>query len=126
MPPQRREKKAEIEGRKLLALQAYQTGRIKSLRAAAKAYDVPHNSLAYRASGHRPRDQLGQHNRKLTDTEELTLVKWVLSIDQCGYPPRVYAVQHIAELLLYKHLSNARISVSKNWMTRFINRNNEL
>ena len=47
MPPQRREKKAEIKGRKLPALQAYQIGRIKSLRATAKAYDIPYNSLAY-------------------------------------------------------------------------------
>ena len=87
MPPQHCKKKVQIEGRKLLALQAYQTGRIKSLRAATKAYDVPYNSLAYRASGHPPRNQLGQHNRKLTDTEELALIQWVLSIDQHGYPP---------------------------------------
>ena len=73
MPPQRRDNRAEIEGRKLLALQAYQSGQIKSLRAASKAYDVPFSSLSYRASGHLPRAEIGQYNRKLSDTEELAL-----------------------------------------------------
>jgi hypothetical protein len=126
MPPQRREKKAGIEGRKLLALQAYETGQVRSLRAAAKAFDVPYSSLAPRASGCRPRAEIGQHNRKLNDTEELALTQWILSMDQRGYPPRVCAVQHMAKLLLKEREPNARTLIGKNWTNRFINRNDEL
>ena len=62
MPPQCCEKKAEIKGQKLFTLQAYQIGRIKSLRATAKAYNILYNSLAYQAFGYPLCDQLGQYN----------------------------------------------------------------
>ena len=87
---------------------------------------MPFSSLAYRASGHPPRAELGQYNRKLTDMEELTLTQWILSMDLRGYPPRVCAVQHMAELLLHERVPGAHASIGKNWTTRFINQNDEL
>jgi hypothetical protein len=39
------------EGRILLAIKAYKDGQIKSVRAAARAYDVFHSTLLHRLRG---------------------------------------------------------------------------
>ncbi len=66
---------AQNEGRILLALQAYQTGQIPSLRAAARTYEVPHATLTRRFHGTLSQSDFVSPNRKLTSTEESTLVQ---------------------------------------------------
>ena len=100
MPAQRRAEKAQKEGRKLLALQALQKGQISSARRAAQLYNVSNSSLHDRIYGRALRTDLRANNHKLTETEELTLVQWILLIDERGYPPRICAVRKAAELLL--------------------------
>jgi hypothetical protein len=39
---------------------------------------------------------------KLTETEALTLVEWILSMNERGLPPRADTVRHMANLLLQK------------------------
>ncbi len=51
MPPQRNTDKVRQEGHLLLALQAYQSGRISSIKQAALQYDVPRKTLSDRVSG---------------------------------------------------------------------------
>jgi hypothetical protein len=54
MPPIRsesRHKLANQEGKILLALSDIKNGRVKSIRAAAKLYEIPHITLADRAKG---------------------------------------------------------------------------
>ena len=62
---------ANQEGRILLALSDIKDDRIKSLRAAAKLYDIPYRTLAARASGRAARvdkpERLNGH--KLTELE---------------------------------------------------------
>ena len=58
MPPKRSEssqKLANQEGRILLALDDIKNGRNKSLRAAARLYDIPFSTLQRRATGGSPR-----------------------------------------------------------------------
>jgi hypothetical protein len=91
MPPKRsksRQKSAEQEGKIKLALQAYQKGQIKSLRAAAQLYNVPKTTLQDRAAGMTSRVDKRWHLYKLTQCEEYLLVKWVLSMDSRGAAPR--------------------------------------
>ncbi len=81
-------------------MQAYQTGQISSLRAAARAYDIPHVTLTRRSKGTLSQSESVSLNLKLTQTEEATLIEWILSIDTRRMPPTKSLVQEIAELLL--------------------------
>ena len=120
---------SQIEGRIALALQAYQQGQISSLRAAARAYDVPYTSLYRRNQGTTSRLVSVSSNRKLTQTEESALIKWILSLDTRGIPPTQVLVHQMAELLLAERVQNASIkqtTLGKNWVYRFITRHPEI
>jgi hypothetical protein len=62
------------EGRIALALQAYKEGHFSSQRAAANAYDIPESTFRSRVKGVPARRDSQPTNRKLTNTEESTLV----------------------------------------------------
>jgi hypothetical protein len=69
MPPIRTESSqnsANQEGRILLALSDIKDDRIKSLRAAAKLYDIPYRTLAARASRRAARVDKRPNGHKLT------------------------------------------------------------
>jgi hypothetical protein len=72
---------AQKEGRIALAIQAFKQGYILSLRATAKAYDIPETILRDRVKGIPARRDTVPINRKLTTIEESTLIKSILSID---------------------------------------------
>ncbi len=98
---------AQNEGRILLALQAYQAGQIPSLRAAARAYDVPYTTLSRRSKGTLSQSESVSPNLKLTQTEESTLIQWILSMDTRGIPATKALVHQMAELLLLERVPNA-------------------
>ena len=60
----------KLEGRLSLAIQAYNSGRFKSLRAAARSYDVPHSTLATRHHSTSPRRDTRLSMCKLTSKQE--------------------------------------------------------
>ena len=95
------------EGRIALAMDAIQKGHFTSARAAAKSYDILHTTLQNRINGQPARRDSQPLNRKLTNTEESTLVQWILSIDQRGLPPRPNSVQQMANLLLQKRSNSS-------------------
>jgi hypothetical protein len=88
------------EGRIALALDALKQGHFSSIRAAAKAYDVPNSTLQRRVHATPARSDSVPSSRKLTQTEETTLVEWILSIDYRGLAPTSNIVRQIANLLL--------------------------
>jgi hypothetical protein len=94
------------EGRIALAIEAFNQGYFTSIRAAARSYDVPRSTLQDRINKHPARRDLRPANCKLTETEELTLVQWILSIDERGLLPRSDTVQQMANLLLQKRSGN--------------------
>jgi len=69
------------EGRIALAIAALQKGQLRSVTSAAKLYDVPLATLQRRVQGQHARCDTRLSNCKLSDTEELTLVEWILSMD---------------------------------------------
>ena len=79
--------KAQKEGRMALAIQALKRGQLSSVRAAAETYDVAESTLRGRVKGIDARCDSIPINRKLTTTEELTLIEWILSMDQRGLAP---------------------------------------
>jgi hypothetical protein len=63
------------EGRIALAVQAIKQGQFSSVRAAAQAYDIFKSTLSRRVKGINARRDSTPINRKLTTTEESTLVE---------------------------------------------------
>jgi hypothetical protein len=129
MPPIRTEssqKLANQEGRILLALSDIKDSRIKSLRAAAKLYDIPYRTLAARASGRAARVDKRPNGHKLTQLEEDSLVQWIFSMDSRGAAPRPSTVREMANILLAARGSTPSLTVGVNWASTFINRRDEL
>jgi hypothetical protein len=129
MPPIRSEslqKLANQEGKILLALDDIKNGRIKSIRAAAKLYEIPHTTLAGRANGTKARVDTRPNGRKLTQLEEDSLVEWIFSMDSRGAAPRPSTIQEMANILLAARGSTPPLTVGVNWASTFVNRRDEL
>jgi hypothetical protein len=129
MPPKRTEssrKSANQEGKILLALDDIQNGRIKSLRAAAKLYEIPFSTLQARADGRISRVDKRPTGHKLTQLEEDSLTKWILSMDARGAAPRPATVGEMANILLAARGSQPPPTVGKNWPSKFVQRRDEL
>jgi hypothetical protein len=121
MPPQLVNAKAQKEGRILLAIDAYQKGQFPSIRKAAEAYAVDYSSLAYRLRGRVSRVDSRPNRQKLTDTEEEVLERWILSMDERGYPLTVTGVRDAARILLQQRVGlDGKIGI--NWPQRYIDR----
>ena len=75
------------EDRIQLALSAYNRREFKTYRKAAAAYNVNHRTLTNRAKGiiFQPETRSGQC--KLTETEEQTIVRYILDLDSRGFAP---------------------------------------
>jgi hypothetical protein len=111
------------EGRIVLAMEALNQGHFTSVRAAAKSFDVPRSTLQYRVHKHPARRDSRPASCKLTETDELTLVEWILSMDERGLPPRSDNVRQMANLLLQKRCQN---QVGQLWVHNFIRRQEAL
>ena len=115
------------EGRLELAIQAYNQGRFRSYRAAAKAYDILRSTLQQRINGMEPKLGSIAKNRLLTATEEETLVQWILSMDKRGMPPRIAVVRDMADLLVAQHKKSTPVRlIGQNWVRGLINRHDTL
>ena len=82
MPPirtQSSQNRTEQEGRILLAIQAIQKQEITSIREAARHFKVPRSTLRDRLNGYTNRSESRANNHKLTEIEEESLQKWILS-----------------------------------------------
>ena len=129
MPPKRSEssqKLANQEGRILLALDDIKNGRNKSLRAAARLYDIPFSTLQRRATGGSPRADSYHQRYKLSELEEDSLVKWILSLDARGAAPRPSTIREMADILLASRGESPSPTVGVNWVSTFVKRRDEL
>jgi hypothetical protein len=93
---------ASKEGRIALAINSYKSGSFTSIREAANTYDIPESTLRTRLQGRLSRQDIRSANLKLTNTEELTLINWILSMDERGLPVRTASIRDMANLLLQK------------------------
>lgn len=112
-----------------MAIKAIQEGKIASIRAAARAYDVPHVTLTRRLKGGAPQRGTPAVTRKLTQQEEEVLVRWILDMDSRGYAPRVGDVSRKANILLTERVRGTPTTPSTvgiNWATNFVRRRSEL
>jgi transposase len=115
---------ASQEGRMALAIEAYKSGYFTSQRAAAKAYNVLKSTFYTRFQGTQTRQETRSKNLKLSDTEEATLINWILSMEERGLPLRAESIRQIANLLLKKRSANSDTSVlvGERWVYNFVKR----
>jgi hypothetical protein len=120
---------ASKEGRMALAINSYNLGYFTSIRSAANTYDVPESTLRTRLKGRPSRQEYRSVNHNLTDTEELVLVNWILSMDERGLPVRTALIRDMANLLLQKRTSTDASStrlVGTRWPYNFVRRHDSL
>jgi hypothetical protein len=98
--PESRQKAASQEGKILLALSDLKEGRINSIRAAAKLYELPYTTLHARTEGRMSRVDKRPTGHKLTQLEEDSLTEWIISMDSRGAAPRPVTVGEMANILL--------------------------
>ena len=91
---------SQNEGRISLALQAYNSNQVSSLRAAASTYDVPLTTLRERRTGILPRAIAPANSRKFTLEEEQIILQQVLQRSAEGLPLQRVAVEEIANTML--------------------------
>ena len=75
------------DGRINLALQAYLQGQFSSAEAAAKSFNINPHTLRRRVNGTQARRDCVLNYRKLTQTEEQTIVRYILNLNSQGSPP---------------------------------------
>ena len=117
------------ETRISMAMEAIHSKTSPSIRAAADVYDVPHSTLAARLRGVSTRQEAQSMQRKLSLTEEEALVRWILSMDERGYSPRVSVIRRMADILLLARVdypTDVSPVVGECWVRRFINRHEQL
>ena len=117
MPPirsQSSQNSIEQEGRILLAIQAFKNQEISSIREVVCCFNVPESSLRRRLKGVQSRTNSRANSYKLTEIEEESLEKWILSIDTYRVASRPSIVREIVDILLKKCRSTSIISVGEN------------
>ncbi|RJE25947.1 Pogo transposable element [Aspergillus sclerotialis] len=90
----------EQEGRILLAIQAIKKQEISTIREAARRFEVPKSTLLRRLNNIPNRAETRANNYKLTEIEEESLLKWIISLNNRGAAPRPTTVRETANLLL--------------------------
>ena len=90
----------EHEGRIQLALRAYKNKQFRSYRKAATSYNVCHRTLTNRAKGMTFLPTTRSSLCKLTETEEQTIVQYILNLDSRGFAPRLCEVEDMVNKIL--------------------------
>jgi hypothetical protein len=101
-----------------LAYIAFKADKFQSLRAAARSFSVDHRRLSERAKGIPFSLDTTSTLRKLTSTEEQTIIRYILNLDARGFAPHLPEVANMADRMLAKRDAEP---VGKNWASRFCN-----
>jgi hypothetical protein len=113
----------EQEGKILLAISALKNEEIRSIREAARIFQVPYTTLIRRYHGVKMRAEKIANGLKLSTYEEESLIKWILDLAKRGLPPRPSLVRYMANHLLSQRGSrHATQQVSEKWVYRLVNR----
>ena len=79
-----------------------------------RTFDVPRSTLRRRLSGVQERAISRANLHKLSEIEEESLQKWILSMDSRRSAPRPSTVREIANLLLEKRRTTLVLLVGEN------------
>ena len=117
---------SQTEGRVSLAIQAYHSNQLPSLRAAANAYDVPFETLRRRHSGTSSRADTTPSTRLFTNNEEQVLLRKIFQLSAEGFPPQRIIVEEMANTMLRTKDPTSPRTVGVKWVTNFVKRHSEL
>jgi hypothetical protein len=117
---------SQTEGRVSLALQAYISKQLPSLRSAAYTYDVPFETLRTRHLGVLPRATTPANSRKFTNDEEQLLLRKILQLSADGFPPQRTIVEEMANTMLDTKNPASPQKVGTKWVANFVKRHPEL
>lgn len=96
-----------------------------SLRAAAKAYGIPPQTLSDRLEQKsQPKKGSNESQQRLSDTAEKRIVDWILKQERLGYAPTASAVKKVVSRLLL--LKGDLRPLGKKWVQNFRKRHAEL
>ena len=97
---------------------------MKSIRNAALVFKCSASTVGRQLHGVKPKKGSRAGNNLLSLSEEEELVRWILAMEQRGFPAFIINVKRLAETLLSHHGSQSRLKpISKNWTYRFLKRN---
>ena len=114
--------RSQTEGRITLAIAAYKSSQVSSLRAASRAFDVPLSTLSTPLRGVSSRRDTRPTTRELTSAEEEVLLQRILDLDSKGFPPRLSVVRETANIILENRGTTPPATVGTNWVSNFIKR----
>ena len=107
------------EARVILATEAVQNNKKTSIQAAAKIYNVADRTIRRRLAGRLSRRDTTPNSRRLNQSEEEAIIRYVLELGEQSFPPRLSGVEDIANQLLRVHDAPP---VGKVWAHNFVKR----
>ena len=111
------------EARVILALEALRNDKELKLEAIAKLYNVPASTLRRRRAGKPARCDTTPNSKKLTQSEEEAIVRYIIELVARAFPPRLRGVEDMANQLLRERDAPP---VGKRWAYNFVKRQPEL
>lgn len=114
----------DTEQRFTSALRDLDSGRYKSIRAAAAAYKIDHSTLGRRRRGQRNRVESHTEQQLLSSIQEGMLVRWILEAEQAGHAFNHVQLRDMASIVYRASGGNGQIG--KHWVTRFLQRHPEI
>ncbi|KAJ5130899.1 uncharacterized protein N7515_006938 [Penicillium bovifimosum] len=115
-------KSKEQEERIVSAIEAFKNEAICSVREVARRFNVPRTTLQSRLDGRRNRADIRGNSHKLTEAEEESLERWIISMDERGASPGPSSIQEMANLLIHQRGTSPGLPVAKNWAYAYMQR----
>ena len=85
------------------ALADIESGKVRSIQAAAEKYGLRYETMRDRKRGAQPRSVAREDQQHLTKQEEEAIVRCITRIDNYGWPPRVEYVKQMALGFIRSH-----------------------
>jgi hypothetical protein len=106
-----------------LTISSLNKHQIKTVRAAARAFNVPRTTLRERRAGIPARRDSQPNSKKLTQQEEEVIIRYILDLDIRGFAPTYAAVRDMADKLLAARDAG---QVGVYWPRNFVKRTDSL
>jgi len=81
------------------AILAYDKGQYSSIRKTADAFGVGYTTLHRRLNGGQSRSKASISRQLCTPAEEKAIVRWIVKLEEWGFPPRIAHVKEAVALL---------------------------
>ncbi|KAH0612472.1 uncharacterized protein H6S33_008852 [Morchella sextelata] len=94
---------APTETRVQAAIRDYRSGKFKNIKDAATAHEITYGRLRNHLAGKGPKGEAHVDQQLLTPIEEKEIVKWILRLDDWGFPPRMKNVKDMATHFVRSH-----------------------